>query len=261
MDPYYAVKLELDELIQDLKQKLSRYHGLQSGNPERRTLKAQIDAGCESGNLQLGLLNKAVDKASENPERFNLTNEELAGRRRWIDNSKRQVESLQEGTKSAASAPPPPKLPSNASAAQIGESNSEFLEYHRAAIDAMVHACAPSSWLGLPPAAAAPLNQDRTLDDIEAAVGRIGNMGVIAWRSRRGHGRDPDTAERLLGDLGEDMDVTQTRLRVTQKRMQDILKRSGGTKQLCLIIFLVVITENPGHQLFLMLLITEWAAR
>eukprot|EP00798_Chlamydomonas_sp_ICE-L_P013060 gene13060-3672_t len=28
----------------------------------------------------------------------------------------------------------------------------------RAAIDAMVHACAPSSWLGLPPAAAAPLS-------------------------------------------------------------------------------------------------------
>ena len=53
MDPYYAVKLELDDLLHDIKQKMARYHGLQANNPERRTLLIQVEAGCESALLQV----------------------------------------------------------------------------------------------------------------------------------------------------------------------------------------------------------------
>ena len=56
MDPYYSVKLELDELIQDIRQKMARFHGLQSTNPERKTLLAQIEAGCDSAQLQVNAL-------------------------------------------------------------------------------------------------------------------------------------------------------------------------------------------------------------
>lgn len=40
---------------------------------------------------QLSELTSAVDVAAENPARFNLTAEELSSRRRWIEQTQRQV--------------------------------------------------------------------------------------------------------------------------------------------------------------------------
>ncbi len=61
MDPYYAVKLELDDLLQDIKQKMARYHGLQANNPERKLLLVQVESGCESAHLQVrGMYSAAV---------------------------------------------------------------------------------------------------------------------------------------------------------------------------------------------------------
>jgi syntaxin 6 len=50
---------------------------------------------------QLNELDNAVDRASENPTRFNLTPEELGSRRRWIGNTRRQVEGMKETLKTA----------------------------------------------------------------------------------------------------------------------------------------------------------------
>jgi SYP6 family syntaxin len=214
MDPYYAVKLELDDLLHDLKQKMARYHGLQANNPERKVLLVHVEAGCESAHMQLDLLMTAVEKASESPERFNLTSEELGGRRRWIEKGRREVETVREATKSAASAPPPP-LPVSTSA-QMVDANNDFIggeKFQQMLITRQ---------------------QDRQLGDIEAAVGRIGRMG-------RAIGEEMEDQERLLGDLNEDVDVTNTRLRVTQKRMQDVIRSSSVKQQLCLIVFLVVV--------------------
>jgi hypothetical protein len=41
--------------------------------------------------LQLNELSSAVDVAAENPARFNLTADEVASRRKWIENTRRQV--------------------------------------------------------------------------------------------------------------------------------------------------------------------------
>ena len=41
--------------------------------------------------MQLKEITGAVDKAATDPSRFNLTNEELSNRRRWIENTGQQV--------------------------------------------------------------------------------------------------------------------------------------------------------------------------
>ena len=53
MDPYYAVKLELDDLLHDIKQKMARYHGLQANNPQRKTMLITMENSCESALLQV----------------------------------------------------------------------------------------------------------------------------------------------------------------------------------------------------------------
>ena len=40
---------------------------------------------------QLDMLTEAVDVASENPARFNLTVEEIGSRRKWLETTRRQV--------------------------------------------------------------------------------------------------------------------------------------------------------------------------
>lgn len=46
---------------------------------------------CRHACMQLKEITGAVDKAATDPSRFNLTNEELSNRRRWIDNTGQQV--------------------------------------------------------------------------------------------------------------------------------------------------------------------------
>ncbi len=105
--------------LQDLQQKMSRFHGLTGSNPERKEIARQVETECTSvlwqvqGScsllctscmplasaciacaeclVQLSELSSAVDVAAENPARFNLTAEELSSRRRWIEATQRQV--------------------------------------------------------------------------------------------------------------------------------------------------------------------------
>lgn len=57
---------------------------------------------------QLKEITGAVEKAAVDPSRFNLTNEELSQRRRWIDNTREQVDTVHEALQGAIAAPPPP---------------------------------------------------------------------------------------------------------------------------------------------------------
>ena len=50
-----------------------------------------------------------------------------------------------------------------------------------------------------------------------------------------------DLQVRLLDDLGEDLDVTQSRLHAAKRRIADVLKRSGNCKTfLCIVLLLFV---------------------
>jgi SYP6 family syntaxin len=45
----------------------------------------------------------------------------------------------------------------------------------------------------------------------------------------------------MLDELSEDVDTTHSRLKATQKKVMDVIKRSGTNTQLGLIVFLVVV--------------------
>lgn len=76
--------------------------------------------------------------------------------------------------------------------------------------------------------------QDDDIDDIEAAVMRIGRQGQEI-------GNELEDQRRLLDELDGDMDSTTSRLRVAQKKMQEIIRKSGSNTQLVLIVTLVAI--------------------
>ena len=76
--------------------------------------------------------------------------------------------------------------------------------------------------------------QDEELENMEKAVSRIGNVGLTI------HG-ELTSQQQLLNALDEDVDITGSRIKAAQAKIQDILKRSGGNCQMCTIIGLTVV--------------------
>lgn len=207
-DPFYILRAEIQDSVNGLQQKVSRFHGLTVMNPERKMIAANVEKGCKSLASELNELDTAVERASGNPQRFNLTPEELSSRRRWLDDTRRQV----EGVKAALRTATAPPLPESRAVAQ----NQSFIKDQYQQQELMLR------------------RQDDDIDDIEAAVMRIGRQGQEI-------GNELEDQRRLLDELDGDMDSTTSRLRVAQKKMQEIIRKSGSNTQLVLIVTLVAI--------------------
>lgn len=76
--------------------------------------------------------------------------------------------------------------------------------------------------------------QDEELEHMEKAVSRIGNVGLTIHGELR-------SQEDLLKTLDEDVDITGSRLKAAQLKIQEVMKRSGGNCQVCVIVGLSVV--------------------
>lgn len=75
--------------------------------------------------------------------------------------------------------------------------------------------------------------QDAQLDDLGAAVSRIGEVGLAIHGELHAQGE-------LLDALGEDVDTTSARLAAAQAKVQTVLAKAGVRGQLMIIAGLVV---------------------
>ena len=76
--------------------------------------------------------------------------------------------------------------------------------------------------------------QDEQLEDIEQAVTRLGRVGLTIHE-------ELETQGRMLDELDEDVDTTHSRLKATQKKVLDVIRKSGTNTQLGVIAFLVIV--------------------
>ncbi|KAG2422428.1 hypothetical protein HXX76_016043 [Chlamydomonas incerta] len=191
---------------------MSRFHGLTATNPERKKIAQSVEEGCGSLSWQLNELDTAVDRASENPQRFNLTPEELSSRRRWITNTRRQLDGMKDTLRTATAPPPAVSAAESKAIAQ----NDKFLTGQYESQQLVMK------------------RQDADLEDIEQAVIRIGRQG-------REIGNELAEQERMLDELDQDVDTTGSRLKAAQKKMSELIRKSGSNTQLVLIVVLIVI--------------------
>ena len=91
------------------------------------------------------------------------------------------------------------------------------------------------AFLGRADGAAAQVlaRQDAQLDDLGAAVSRIGEVGLAIHGELQAQGE-------MLDQLGEDVDTTAARLAAAQAKVQAVLARAGVRGQLAIIAGLVV---------------------
>lgn len=75
--------------------------------------------------------------------------------------------------------------------------------------------------------------QDEDLDDLSQSVARLGNVGLTI-------GEELDAQGKMLDELEEDVDGTTTRLAAAQRKLTQVIKKSGMGGQIAIIVCLVI---------------------
>ncbi|KAL2897239.1 Syntaxin-61, partial [Bienertia sinuspersici] len=76
--------------------------------------------------------------------------------------------------------------------------------------------------------------QDEELDELSASVNRIGTVGLTIHDELLAQ-------EKIIDDLGGEMDSTSNRLDFLQKKVGIVMKKAGAKGQIMMILFLVVL--------------------
>jgi syntaxin of plants SYP6 len=219
--------------LRTLTTKYEKLKATETGSPKSRALQQEVQEDCAGLEYMLSEIDKSVDAAERNPQRFRLTQAELSERRKWIISTRKKVEAIAEG-----------RLPTRREDDAGAAANSRLLGPSTGATSA-------SSASGKLAAAVQEENdsfirsegeqqaqllaqQDADLDVLSHHVVRIGELG-------REMGQELDSQGQLLDELGTEMDVTSTRLAAAHKKVQYVLDRAGSKGQLCIIIVLVVV--------------------
>lgn len=147
-------------------------------------------------------MQQAIEIASQDPAKFQLTTTELDTRQSWVRDTRRQITSIQESVKATSS---------RSTISRQERQNDEFLSSQKLEQEMVIK------------------RQDEELDHVEQAVTRIGDVG------RTIHG-ELGSQHQLLNALNEDVETTDSRLRAAQIKIKEVMKRSGGTCQVCTIV-------------------------
>ncbi|MFS7949727.1 putative target SNARE coiled-coil domain, syntaxin/epimorphin [Helianthus anomalus] len=76
--------------------------------------------------------------------------------------------------------------------------------------------------------------QDEELDELSASVERIGSVGLTIHDELH-------TQEKLIDELGSEMDSTTNRLDFVQKKVAVVMKKVSAKGQMMMILFLIVL--------------------
>uniref|UniRef100_A0A2P2LA27 t-SNARE coiled-coil homology domain-containing protein n=1 Tax=Rhizophora mucronata TaxID=61149 RepID=A0A2P2LA27_RHIMU len=76
--------------------------------------------------------------------------------------------------------------------------------------------------------------QDEDLDELSASVERIGGVGLTIHEELLAQ-------EKVIDDLGMEMDSTSNRLDFIQKRVAMVMKKAGAKGQIMMILFLILL--------------------
>ncbi|KAG9142032.1 hypothetical protein Leryth_009370 [Lithospermum erythrorhizon] len=76
--------------------------------------------------------------------------------------------------------------------------------------------------------------QDEELDELSASVERIGSVGLTIHDELR-------SQEKIIDDLGMEMESTSNRLEFVQKKVAMVMKKAGAKGQIMMICFLLAL--------------------
>ncbi|KAH7570124.1 hypothetical protein JRO89_XS05G0048400 [Xanthoceras sorbifolium] len=255
-DPFYIVKEEIQESIDKLQSTFHQWERIPSDTGEQVHLTKELLAGCESIEWQsqawfekdllklksmeplqiepekVDELDKAIGVASRDPSWYGIDQVELEKRRRWTSTARTQVGNMKKavlagkelngvGTTSASGMRRelmrlPNSHQADTSNHYAGRDNDDFIQSESDRQLLLIK------------------QQDEELDELSASVERIGGVGLTIHEELLAQ-------EKIIDELGMEMDSTSNRLDFVQKKVAMVMKKAGAKGQFMMILFLLVL--------------------
>lgn len=231
-DPFYIVKEEIQESIDKLQSTFHQWERISSETGEQVHLTKELLAGCESIEWQVDELDKAIAVAARDPAWYGIDEAELERRKRWASTSRNQVGAVKK-TVVAGKAPNgmgntsvngmrrelmrlPNSQQNDRSNHYIAQDNDDFISSESDRQLLLIK------------------QQDDELDELSASVERIGGVGLTIHEELLAQ-------EKIMDELGQEMDSTANRLDFVQKKVAVVMKKAGAKGQIMMILFLVIL--------------------
>lgn len=178
-------------------------------------------------------LDKAIAVASRDPSWYGIDSVELEKRRRWTNTARSQVASVKKavvagkdlrGAGSTTINGTRRELLRMPDSHQIDRSSNQYASQNN---DNFISSESDRQLLLIK-------QQDEELDELSRSVERIGDVGLTIHEELLAQ-------EKIIDDLGTEMDSTADRLDFVQKKVAMVMKKAGAKGQIMMILFLVVL--------------------
>ncbi|XP_004491402.1 syntaxin-61 [Cicer arietinum] len=229
-DPFYVVKEEIQDSIDRLQSNFHQWENT-SDTGEHLHLSKEVIAACGSIEWQVDELDKAISVASRDPSWYGIDDVEIENRRRWTSNARTQVRTVKKTVESG-------KGSNTTSHASINGMHKELMrlpdshqstsnKYTAGDNDDFIESESDRQMLLIK-------RQDEELDELSLSVQRIGGVGLTIHEELLGQ-------EKILDELGNEMDSTSNRLDFVQKRVAMVMKKASVKGQIMMILGLLAL--------------------
>ncbi|CAF2252235.1 unnamed protein product [Brassica napus] len=229
-DPFYIVKEEIQDSIDKLQSTFHKWERVSPGMGDQVHVTKELLANCGSIEWQVDELEKAVAVAAKDPALYGIDDAELERRRRWTSNARTQVRNVKTGVlagKGSAGAGNASEVRRELMRMPNSNEASRYDQYGGRDDDGFVQSESDRQMLLIK-------QQDEELDELSKSVERIGGVGLTI--------HDELVAqERIIDELGTEMDSTKNRLEFVQKKVGMVMKKAGAKGQMMMICFLLVL--------------------
>ncbi|KAG5378802.1 hypothetical protein IGI04_026644 [Brassica rapa subsp. trilocularis] len=229
-DPFYIVKEEIQDSIDKLQSAFHKWERISPGMGDQVHVTKELLANCGSIEWQVDELEKAVNVAAKDPALYGIDEAELERRRRWTSNARTQVRNVKTGVlagKGSAGGGNASEVRRELMRMPNSNEANRYDQYGGRDDDGFVQSESDRQMLLIK-------QQDEELDELSKSVERIGGVGLTI--------HDELVAqERIIDELGTEMDSTKNRLDFVQKKVGMVMKKAGAKGQMMMICFLLVL--------------------
>ncbi|XP_023769429.1 syntaxin-61 isoform X2 [Lactuca sativa] len=230
-DPFYIVKEEIQESIDTLQATFHQWEHTPVASGAQTRLIKELLSNCESIEWQVDELEKAISVAARDPAKYGIDQPELERRFKWTRTARTQVVSVKKsvmgtdlnGSSSSTFSGMRQELMSLPSPRQQDRASHYIAKDH----DDFISSESDRQMLLV-------RQQDEELDELSESVQRIGSVGLTIHDELHAQ-------EKLLEELGSEMDSTSNRLDFVQKKVAVVMKKASAKGQMMMILFLIIL--------------------
>ncbi|XP_015899812.2 syntaxin-61 [Ziziphus jujuba] len=231
-DPFYVVKEEIQQSIEKLRDSFHQWERISGNSGEQVHLTKELLGNCESIDWQVDELDKAIAVAARDPTWYGIDEVELEKRRRWTSTARTQVSAIKKAVETGKESNGTGTTTMNGMRRELmrlpnPNETDRSHQYSAHDNDDFIASESDRQLLLIK-------QQDEELDELSASVQRIGGVGLTIHEELLAQ-------ERIIDDLGMEMDSTSNRLDFVQKKVGMVMKKAGAKGQIMMILFLVVL--------------------